>query len=94
MRNTLLALAIFTCIFTAYGQVSTGSIRGTVFDPSGAVVPDAVIVLTNIRTGVVQSVKSDSSGNYLVDFVPTGDYKITVDDHELPAGVTLERLAG
>ena len=23
-----------------------------------------------------------------------GDYKITVDDHELPAGVTLERLAG
>jgi CRISPR-associated protein Csd2 len=23
-----------------------------------------------------------------------GDYKITVDDHDLPAGVTLERLAG
>ena len=63
----------------AYGQVSTGSIRGTVSDPSGAVVPDAVIVLTNVRTGVVQSVKSDSSGNYLIDFVPTGEYKINVE---------------
>src|SRR4051812_42057090 len=79
MRNTRLPFAILICILTAYGQVSTGSIRGTVSDPSGAVVPDAVIVLTNIRTGVVQSVKSDSSGNYLIDFVPTGDYKINVE---------------
>jgi hypothetical protein len=65
MRLTLLSLA---CIFTAYGQVSTGSIRGTVSDPSGAVVPDTVIVLTNIRTGVTQSVRTDGSGNYLIDF--------------------------
>ena len=79
MRNIRLALAFLACIFTAYGQVSTGSIRGTVSDPSGAVVPDAVIVLTNIRTGVVQSVKSDNSGNYLIDFVPTGEYKITAE---------------
>ena len=79
MRNTRLPFAIVMCILAAFGQVSTGSIRGTVTDPSGAVVPDAVIVLTNVRTGVVQSVKSDSSGNYLIDFVPTGDYKINVE---------------
>jgi len=48
-----------------------------VSDPSGAVVPDAKITLTNIRTGVVQIVKSDNSGNYLMDFVPTGEYHIT-----------------
>ena len=76
MRLLLVSLA---CIFTAYGQVSTGSIRGTVSDPSGAVVPDTVIVLTNIRTGVTQSVRSDGSGNYLIDFVPTGEYKITAE---------------
>ena len=79
MRNTLLAIAILTCIFAAYGQVSTGNIRGTVSDPSGAVVPDAKIVLTNIRTGVVQTVKSDNSGDYLIDFVPTGEYRITAE---------------
>ena len=76
MRLILVSLA---CIFTAYGQVSTGNIRGTVSDPSGAVVPDTVIVLTNIRTGVTQSVRSDGSGNYLIDFVPTGEYKITAE---------------
>ena len=74
-----LALVCLVCTFTAYGQVSTGNIRGTVTDPSGAVVPDTVIVLTNVRTGVTQSVRSDSSGNYLIDFVPTGDYKITAE---------------
>ena len=58
MRNIFLAL--FCCGFATFGQVSTGNIRGTVTDPSGAVVPDAKITLTNIRTGVVQTVKSDN----------------------------------
>ena len=79
MRNTRLSIAILSGIFAAYGQVSTGNIRGTVSDPSGAVVPDAKIVLTNIRTGVVQTVKSDGSGDYLIDFVPTGEYRITAE---------------
>ncbi|MES1258635.1 MAG: carboxypeptidase-like regulatory domain-containing protein, partial [Acidobacteriota bacterium] len=33
-------------------QTNTGSIRGTVTDPSGAVIPNAPVILTNNRTGV------------------------------------------
>jgi hypothetical protein len=63
----------------SFGQVSTGNIRGTVTDPSGAVVADVKVTLTNVRTGVQQSVKSDNSGNYLIEFLPTSEYQITAE---------------
>jgi hypothetical protein len=63
---------------TAWGQ-NKASLRGTVTDQSGGVVPGAKVTLTNTATGVAHSSTTGSDGSYLFDFVPVGTYKLTVD---------------
>jgi Carboxypeptidase regulatory-like domain/TonB dependent receptor len=67
----LLLLANF-----AIGQSSTGSIVGTVTDPSGAQISDAVITVTNVATGVVRSTVTNGLGAYSVPTLPPGTYRI------------------
>src|SRR5882762_3423975 len=58
-----------------YGQGNLGAITGTVQDPSGAVVPDAALTITNIETGVKWTAESSSAGYYRVP-VPPGTYRL------------------
>ena len=51
----------------------TGTIRGTVTDPTGAVVPGITVKLHNTLTGLERSVTSDSTGSYEFLAVPVGD---------------------
>src|SRR5271166_6386030 len=46
-------------------QVDTGSIVGTVLDPSGAPVPAAKVVIENTATMVPETVTTDSNGQYV-----------------------------
>ena len=62
-----------------FGQSDRGTITGTVTDPSGAVIPDAAVTVTNVRTDTKTMVTSTSSGNYTVPLLPAGTYKITVE---------------
>jgi Carboxypeptidase regulatory-like domain len=57
-------------------QIATGGVTGTVKDSSGAVLPDAVITLANVQTGVVQSTRSTSTGAYVFETVPVGTYNL------------------
>ncbi len=64
---------------SALGQVGgTGSIQGTVKDPSGAVVADAGVVTTNIATGVVTERKTTSAGFFVLPLLPAGQYSLVV----------------
>lgn len=61
-------------------QTTTGSIVGTITDPSGAAVPGAVITVTNEATGIVAiRLTADSSGNYVATTLPLGRYSVTVE---------------
>jgi hypothetical protein len=62
----------------AYGQVLTGSIVGTVTDPSGAVIPNAAITVTDVGTGQTRSDTTDGSGRYNVTNLLPGTYTIKV----------------
>jgi hypothetical protein len=62
----------------ALAQTITGSVRGTVTDPSGAVVAGAKVAVTNIATGVANHTVSDPSGAYDFQFLNLGDYTVTV----------------
>src|SRR5712692_8102015 len=53
------------------------SIEGTVTDPSGAVVPDAKVTLTNVDTGVSTTVPSNGDGLFRFPSLPPGRYKVT-----------------
>jgi Carboxypeptidase regulatory-like domain len=61
-----------------FGQAITGDILGTVRDASGAVVPEAKVVLTQTATGVNFTTKSDARGNYLFAELKPAVYSITV----------------
>jgi protocatechuate 3,4-dioxygenase beta subunit len=59
-----------------YGQGANATLLGTVSDASGAVVPNASVQVTNVDTGVGQTVKTDSQGRYtVVDLIP-GNYEV------------------
>jgi outer membrane receptor protein involved in Fe transport len=78
-----LALAVSLLIFFAPGsarsQVETGRIGGTVTDPSGAVIPNAQVTITNVATGAVRNVKTDDSGTYAATNLLPGDYSVSVE---------------
>ncbi len=64
---------------TAFGQgITTGTIIGTVTDPSGAVVPGAQIQITDLATGVKLDVKSGSDGSFKFFAVPIGTYRALI----------------
>ena len=59
-------------------RITTGTIQGTVSDPSGAVVPNAKIVLKNDATGFQRSLTTDNEGRYLAPLLEVGSYDITI----------------
>ncbi len=61
------------------GQVTTGTILGTVTDNSGAVLPDAEVVITEINKGTSQKYKADEKGDFYVPFLIPGTYQGTVE---------------
>ncbi len=76
----LLALAWVSFVLSAipcWGQVTTGTIAGTVTDASGAVVPGAAVTATNTSTGVASSTTTDSSGRYDFLSLPAGTYNLS-----------------
>jgi hypothetical protein len=54
----------------------TGALTGTVTDPSGAVVPNVSVTLTNNDTGQVRTVVTGSDGTYRFALIPPGAYKV------------------
>jgi Carboxypeptidase regulatory-like domain len=73
----MIVLAL-TCIF-GFAQETNGLITGTVVDPSGASVPGATVVATNIKTGVASTQLSNSAGVYTFTVLPPGEYRVTAD---------------
>ncbi|WP_263418089.1 TonB-dependent receptor [Terriglobus albidus] len=61
----------------AWAQSSTGTVRGTVADPSGALVPSAGIILTN-ENGYSKTVRSGRDGGFEVGSLVPGRYSLSV----------------
>ena len=57
-------------------QAVFGSIVGTVTDPTGAVVPNATVVVTDVGKGTSQTIKSNASGNYTASRLIPDTYSI------------------
>ena len=62
---------------TALGQTVTGTIVGTVSDTSGGVIPGVQVAVTNDATKVSYNVVTNADGQYVVPFIPPGEYTIT-----------------
>jgi hypothetical protein len=59
-------------------SADTGSLTGTIKDPSGAVVPGAKITAINIATAQSRTALSGNDGSFRIVLLPPGKYKVTV----------------
>ena len=75
-----------------FGQASAinGEISGTVTDPAGAVIANAVVRITNIGTGFRQAANTGDSGLYRFGLLPLGAYDLEVEAR----GFAIEKRSG
>src|SRR5579872_2494476 len=59
-------------------QVAGGTLSGTITDPSGAVVPNAEVVITNSATGISRNVTTNADGFYSAANLLPGSYEVSV----------------
>ncbi len=77
LTMALICALVLNCPLLA--QISgTGSISGTVRDPTGAVVPGASITATDLATGLTRQVHSSSSGDYTIQLLQPGRYRLEI----------------
>ena len=74
----LCALAVWTCC-AAWAQSTFGSFTGTVKDPSGALVTQCKITITNTDTGAMRSLVTDAQGTYIAVNMEPAHYTITME---------------
>lgn len=72
--SLLLLLPVYT-----NAQEATGKIVGTVTDPSGALIPGAKVVVTDLTTKVSRDAVTDGDGDFQVLSLPIGTYQVTVE---------------
>jgi outer membrane receptor for ferrienterochelin and colicin len=84
--GVFLFLLLF-CGVCAFAQEFRGTILGTVMDGSGAVVPGAQVVATNVATQVQLQAVTTADGNYTIPFVLPGMYRIRVESDGFKAAI-------
>ncbi len=80
MRGLCVAalLAVILIAPAAFGQAIDGDVVGTIYDATGAAVPNAHVTLENVATGVRKSATTGGEGTYRVSNVLIGSYTVTV----------------
>ena len=76
----LVAALLFICLVFALpvaAQFDTGTINGTVADPTGAIIPHSAVTITNSGTGIQTSIFTDSSGSFSASALPFGHYVVS-----------------
>jgi len=76
-----LSLAVFVLLWglsSASAQTATGTINGTITDPTGSVITDATVVVHNTDTGIQSSYATNGVGLYVAPYLQPGNYEVTV----------------
>lgn len=79
IASLLVTLCLFCLASTGHAQgTNLGTIRGTVSDPNGAVIPNAAVQVTDQETGLSRDLTTDAQGNYEAAALKPGNYRVTV----------------
>jgi len=82
MQKITLQVSFLVVVFFLFSAVArsqdTATLTGTVRDNSGAVIPGAVVSITNSATGTVRQLTTNSAGEYVAAALLPGQYNITV----------------
>lgn len=78
-RSLVVIAGLLIEVFAVKAQVTTGTILGTVHDQTGAVVPNAIITVTDTGKGTKSSAKTNETGDYTVPFLIPGTYNVVAE---------------
>jgi hypothetical protein len=76
VRTGFFVTALLFCA-ALYGQLTLSTIRGVATDPTGAVVSDVAITVTNLETNARREVKTAASGDFEIPDLQRGTYRMT-----------------
>ncbi|HLW81632.1 MAG TPA: carboxypeptidase-like regulatory domain-containing protein [Candidatus Acidoferrales bacterium] len=80
LATLLAAIALMIAPRAAWGQAMvSGSIGGEVTDPTGAIVPGAIVTLTDTATKATQTVTSNKAGHFLFPALKPGIYDVSIE---------------
>src|SRR6185436_13796952 len=93
-RALVYAAAITLPAITSFAQITTTGIRGIVRDPTGAVIQNSTIKVTDNSTGIEQTTVSSNDGGFLFPNLQFGTYKLTASapgfQNTVIASITVE----
>src|SRR5262249_5828383 len=72
-------IATLLSVLALCAQTNRGGINGTVFDPTGAAIPNATVTITNLGTNQKTVVKTSESGAYSAPSLDPVSYNIAID---------------
>jgi hypothetical protein len=78
LKFGLAALALVVAVQPAWSQADLASLRGTVTDETGGIIPGALVTLTNTLTNDVRTTNTGPAGGYFFAAVVSGQYKVSV----------------
>jgi hypothetical protein len=79
LKTTMKCASFLLAAAVAFAQGGgSGSIQGTLTDPSGAILPGVTITATNAATGVKTTRQSTGAGLYILSPLAPGEYSVTV----------------
>lgn len=78
LLRIFLACLLLTGMVYAQGVGASGDIKGTVSDPSGAVVNNATVTATDVDKGIKHTVTTDNNGLFHLTGLPPANYSVSV----------------
>src|ERR1700689_2278049 len=81
IRRSILLACLSIALFgtMARAQYENGSLNGTIHDATGAVVGNATVTVTNVSTGIVNTTRSNGSGDYEFPSLRVGVYTVQAE---------------
>src|SRR5690242_21185180 len=72
------ALLLSPRVLYAQSQANTGTIEGSITDPSGQTIPGAEVTIVNVDTNFTRVLTTDAEGRFRGVLLPLGAYRVTV----------------
>src|SRR3954470_19313680 len=76
MKLIRLLAVLLVCVSASLAQTTTGRVSGYVQDPSGSVIPDAKVTLTNEKTGIARQTTTNQDGLFNFFSAPPSNYTL------------------
>ena len=85
--GSLLSLLLLSCVVSAQTISVSGKIRGTITDPSGAILQKSAVTALNTQTGLRRSAVSDGSGQFQITGLPPATYEVSAQHDGFTTGL-------